>query len=70
LKLLLDTHIWIWAVGEPARLGRRVRRALGDARTERWLSPVNVFELLMAVRRRRVTIPPFVSWWQPPRCSG
>jgi len=57
LKLLLDTHIWIWALLDPDRLGRRVRRSLGDRRNECWLSPVNVWELLVAVRRRRVDIP-------------
>jgi PIN domain nuclease of toxin-antitoxin system len=57
LKLLLDTHIWIWGLLEPERLGHRVRRSLGDARNERWLSPVNVWELLVAVRRGRVEIP-------------
>jgi PIN domain nuclease of toxin-antitoxin system len=57
LKLLLDTHIWIWALLDPERLGRRVRRALGDPRNERWLSPVDVWELLVAVRRGRVEVP-------------
>ena len=57
MKLLLDTHIWIWALLDPDRLGRRVRRSLGDRRNECWLSPVNVWELLVAVRRRRVDIP-------------
>jgi len=34
MKLLLDTHIWIWSVGEPARLTRRVARELDDAQNE------------------------------------
>jgi PIN domain nuclease of toxin-antitoxin system len=28
LKLLLDTHIWIWALHSPAKLSRTVRRQL------------------------------------------
>ena len=27
MKLLLDTHIWIWSVAEPERLSSRVRDA-------------------------------------------
>ena len=31
LKLLLDTHIWLWSLHDEKRLGRRVLRELGDA---------------------------------------
>lgn len=30
MKLLLDTHIWVWALKRSERLGKRVARALGD----------------------------------------
>src|SRR5947209_19195771 len=32
MKLLLDTHIWIWMVLEPTRLSRRVAHALDDVK--------------------------------------
>ena len=32
MKLLLDTHILIWAMGEPARLGPAQRKLLEDPR--------------------------------------
>jgi len=44
LKLLLDTHIWLWSLGEPLRLGRRVRRELLDQNNELWLSPISAWE--------------------------
>jgi len=47
LKLLLDTHIWLWSLREPARLSRRVRRALLTSKNELWLSPVSTWEALM-----------------------
>ena len=31
MKLLLDTHIWLWSLADPARLSRRVRRELPEA---------------------------------------
>jgi len=32
VKLLLDTHILIWTMGEPARLGPALRELLEDPR--------------------------------------
>ena len=32
VKLLLDTHIWLWSTLEPQRLARRVGKALADTR--------------------------------------
>jgi len=56
VKLLLDTHVWLWAVAAPDRLVTRVRRALGQASNEIWLSPISVWELLMLAERGRVRL--------------
>lgn len=56
MKLLLDTHIWLWSLVEPERLGRRVTAALGAAGTEIWVSPISVWELLLLVEKGRVVI--------------
>jgi PIN domain nuclease of toxin-antitoxin system len=40
VKLLLDTHIWIWGLLTPHKLGRRVTRELASLHNEIWLSPV------------------------------
>ena len=45
MKLLLDTHAFIWWTSEPARLPRRVLDACGDARNEVLLSVVSVLEM-------------------------
>lgn len=29
--IVLDTHVWLWWVSEPAKLSRRARDAIGDA---------------------------------------
>jgi PIN domain nuclease of toxin-antitoxin system len=63
MKLLLDTHIWIWMVLEPTRLSRRVARALDDVENQLWLSPISVWELLMLTRKGRVQLDDdAVSW--------
>ena len=56
MKLLLDTHIWLWSLLEPARLGRRVRSALMRAGSELWLSPISVWELLVLAERGRIKL--------------
>ena len=47
MKLLLDTHIWLWSVLEPHRLSRRVAKALQDSSNELWLSPISIWELIV-----------------------
>jgi len=54
LKLLLDTHVWLWALTDPARLVPRVRKALGDAQNELWLSPISVGEAFLLCRKGRL----------------
>ena len=57
MKLLLDTHIWIWSVGDPQRLNRRVAKALGDVQNQLWLSPVSIWEALLLHRKGRLRVP-------------
>ena len=56
MRLLLDTHIWVWSQLAPHRLTRKVRRALEDSGAELWLSPISVWELLLLIERRRVAV--------------
>lgn len=46
LRLLLDTHIWLWRFRDPSRLGRRVFQHLNETDNELWLSPWSVYEAL------------------------
>jgi PIN domain nuclease of toxin-antitoxin system len=63
VKLLLDTHIWLWSVLEPQRLTRRVEKALADPANELWLSPVSVAELTVLLRKGRLTLPHDIQTW-------
>jgi PIN domain nuclease of toxin-antitoxin system len=63
VKLLLDTHIWIWSLLEPDRLDRRVQRALTAEGNECWLSAISVWELLILVERGRVKVDSDVDGW-------
>jgi PIN domain nuclease of toxin-antitoxin system len=56
VRLLLDTHIWVWSQLDTDRLSRRVRRALQDPEAELWLSPISVWELLLLIEGGRITV--------------
>ena len=56
MRLLLDTHIWVWSQLAPDRLSRRVRTALQNPEAELWLSPISVWELLLLIDGGRVTV--------------
>lgn len=54
MRLLLDTHIWVWSLDDPSRLTDRVAGALRDAENEIWLSPISVWEVLLLVEKGRL----------------
>jgi PIN domain nuclease of toxin-antitoxin system len=56
VKLLLDTHVWLWSHAEPQRLSTRVAAALAQGGNELWLSPVSVWEFLLLADRGRVRV--------------
>lgn len=45
MKLLLDTHLLLWAAGEPARLSRKARSLLADPENELLFSPASLWEV-------------------------
>jgi PIN domain nuclease of toxin-antitoxin system len=63
VKLLPDTHIWLWSTLEPQRLTGRVDKALANPANELWLSPVSVGELMLLLRKGRLTLPNDVAAW-------
>jgi PIN domain nuclease of toxin-antitoxin system len=63
LKLLLDTHIWLWSLAEPHRLSRRVASELDDRKNQLWLSPVSIWETLLLFRKGRIEPPDNFTTW-------
>ena len=63
MKLLLDTHIWIWSLLEPTRLDARIRQALEDRHNELWLSPISTWELVALVQKKRILLGEHLESW-------
>lgn len=58
MRLLLDTHILLWALLEPARLSKRVATALQDPANELWVSPISTWEMILLAEKGRVILEP------------
>ncbi|MGH7564871.1 MAG: type II toxin-antitoxin system VapC family toxin [Gemmatimonadota bacterium] len=54
MRVLLDTHIWVWSLDDPNRLSNRVVDILQDSQNEIWLSPISVWEVLLLVEKGRM----------------
>jgi len=63
MRLLLDTHIWIWSAVEPERLKRNVAQALDDEENELWLSPISIWELSILVKKGRIELDDDLETW-------
>ena len=63
MRLLLDTHIWLWSLREPARLGNRVRHELKDRNNELWLSPMSTWEAFLLNKKGRIRLHGDLSAW-------
>jgi PIN domain nuclease of toxin-antitoxin system len=56
VKLLLDTHIWVWSLPEPSKITPRIAKALENPANEKWLSPISVWEFRVLVEKGRVKL--------------
>jgi PIN domain nuclease of toxin-antitoxin system len=56
VRLLLDTHIWIWSLLAPDRLSAEVHAALTEQDHELWLSAISVWEALVLIRKGRLRV--------------
>lgn len=56
MKLLLDTHIWLWSLRDQKRLPRRAARELASPKNELWLSPISVWETVSLLELGRLKV--------------
>jgi PIN domain nuclease of toxin-antitoxin system len=63
VRLLLDTHIWLWSLLEPERLTAPVEGSLADPDAEIWLSPISVWETLVLAAKGRIRLDPSPVDW-------
>lgn len=63
MKLLLDTHIWLWyALGDP-QLSNNLQQAIALDTTELWLSPISVWEVMLLAQKGRISLQSDTATW-------
>ena len=63
MKLLLDTHIWLWGLLEPNRLTAVVKKAVLAPDNEIWLSAISVWETLVLAENGRLDLEGDAEAW-------
>jgi PIN domain nuclease of toxin-antitoxin system len=63
LRLLLDTHIWLWSLIDPARLGKRTLAELESKSNELWLSSISIWEALILHQKKRIYLSADLNDW-------
>ena len=47
MTLLVDTHLLLWAAGEPQKLSKKARRLLDDLDSQLWFSAASLWEVAL-----------------------
>lgn len=63
MKLLLDTHVWLWRLLDPGRISSLAEEAIANPENELLLSPISTWETLALARKGRVELRPSPSEW-------
>ncbi len=69
MRLLLDTHVFLWANAEPARLAEQ-RAVLADPENELLLSAASAWEIAIKHGLGRLPLPESPVTWVPSRARA
>ena len=63
MKILLDTHVWVWSQESPKQLGPTAQSAVADEDNALFVSPVSSLEIARLVRGGRLTLAGRLQTW-------
>jgi PIN domain nuclease of toxin-antitoxin system len=63
VKLLLDTHIWLWYLLGDERLSTNLQTVIAEETNELWLSPISIWETLILAEKGRISLQPNAVAW-------
>lgn len=66
-RLLLDTHVWLWSITTPGKLGKEGLTLLEDTANELFLSAASAWEIAIKYRLGRLPLPEPPHKFIPPR---
>lgn len=70
MKILLDTHVWLWMTAEPERLGRDALALVEDPSNEILLSAASAWEIAIKVGIGKLQLPESPSTYIPSRMQA
>ena len=57
MTYVLDTHAFLWAIGEPRRLSKRAAALILDSKNELVFSVVSIWEIALKVQSGKLILP-------------
>ncbi|MEO1465452.1 MAG: type II toxin-antitoxin system VapC family toxin [Cyanobacteria bacterium J06633_1] len=57
MRILLDTHIFLWLIDDSRRLSDKYRQAIQDPNNEKFLSVVSVWECVIKYQIGKLDFP-------------
>ena len=57
MRLLLDTHVWLWSALEPKRLGKKTISAIESRENQLFLSIASVWEIAIKSEAGKIRLP-------------
>ncbi|ACB00857.1 MULTISPECIES: type II toxin-antitoxin system VapC family toxin [Cyanophyceae] len=63
MRLLLDTHIWLWYLQGSDRLSIELQGKIEDPKVQIWLSPISIWETLMLAEKGRINLGKLPQQW-------
>lgn len=64
MKLLLDTHTFLWAIDDPKKLSARARKAIEDEHNDLVLSVASLWEIILKVETGKLRMQPTAEYFQ------
>lgn len=57
MSYLLDTHVLLWALAEPGKLGSQAKRIIADPKEEVWFSSASLWEIAIKYQLGKLPLP-------------
>ena len=68
MKVLLDTHAFLWAITDESRLSPKAKRVMTSADT--WFSVASVWEVILKARSGKLSLPKPVGSFLTSKLAG
>lgn len=67
MKILLDTHCWLWWITTPEKMAPRVKNRISDSKNEIFFSAASSWEIAIKYSLCKLLLPEAPDIFVPPR---